>query len=275
MNDTKFSCPSGGRESTAVESSRICDCCRDRDCFENARVFVNEYGNELIARSGNIRVRDAKVSGASIALDPLPFSRGFYAVNIRYFVELDCEACFGGRPQSFGGIAVLDKKVVLYGGESNASVFRSAPGGDGFCAMPEPGTGQRNLPVCVAEVVDPVVLGSKIVEKCDGCHCPCCCNDIPDTLTSGIGGGALVELSDRYLAVSLGIFSVIRILRPAQYLINAAEFAVPDKECVSPVQDDPCAVFQTMPFPVDEFSAGNPPRPPRREGGAGRCGCGN
>ena len=56
------------------------------------------------------------------------------------------------------------------------------------------------------------------------------------------------------LFVTLGFFSVIRIERPGQYLINATEYSVPEKECVSGDEEDPCAVFEKMAFPVNEFS---------------------
>ena len=54
--------------------------------------------------------------------------------------------------------------------------------------------------------------------------------------------------------MTLGFFSVIRIERPGQYLINATEYSVPEKECVSGDEEDPCAVFEKMAFPVNEFS---------------------
>lgn len=57
----------------------------------------------------------------------------------------------------------------------------------------------------------------------------------------------------RKLVVSLGFFSVVRIERPAQYLVNAVEYSVPDKECLPVKDDDPCSVFRTMAFPMNEF----------------------
>ena len=62
------------------------------------------------------------------------------------------------------------------------------------------------------------------------------------------------EDCENRLYVSLGIFSVIRIERPAQYLINASDYAVPDKECTVAEEDDPCKLFRSMAFPVQEFS---------------------
>ena len=62
---------------------------------------------------------------------------------------------------------------------------------------------------------------------------------------------------ERYLTVSLGIFSVIRIVRSAQYLIQATEYCIPEKECVPVEEDDPCRVFRSMPFPTGEFCGQN------------------
>jgi hypothetical protein len=67
------------------------------------------------------------------------------------------------------------------------------------------------------------------------------------------------------LYVSIGIFSVIRIERPAQYLINASDYAVPDKECTAAEEDDPCKLFRSMAFPIQEFS------PPALSASAAEC----
>ena len=56
------------------------------------------------------------------------------------------------------------------------------------------------------------------------------------------------------LTVSLGFFSVVRIERPAQYLVNAVEYTVPEKECAAPIVEDACSLFRQMAFPVSEFS---------------------
>ncbi len=38
-----------------------------------------------------------------------------------------------GRPQEIEGVAVVDKKVILYGGEGNVSIFRSGIGSSNNC----------------------------------------------------------------------------------------------------------------------------------------------
>ncbi len=258
MADNKFSCtPSclsgSGKETVCIETNRILDSCRDRDCFEDVRVFLTDFGNEMLERTTSIRAKRACISYTSIHIDPVPFNRGFYTVHIRYYVKLDLEACIGGgRGQEIDGVAVLEKKVVLYGSESSVNIFKSNPDASDYCAEPTPCGQSRNVPMAVVEVVDPIVLGVGVKEK-DKCRCCCCCCDIPEQITSHLEGDLADRDADRYLTVSLGLFSVVRIVRPAQYLVEATEYCVPDKECVAHEEDDPCCLFRGMAFPVSEF----------------------
>lgn len=88
--------------------------------------------------------------------------------------------------------------------------------------------------------------------------------------------GALTESSagGSVLLVSFGIFSIIRLIRPAEYLISATEYVIPDKECVAAEEDDPCALFRSMAFPIGEFSPRPFKNPPPSGDHGGKCGCG-
>ncbi len=276
MQDNRFSCGPGiGKETVCIETNRILDSCRDRDCYENVRVFLTDCGKEIIEHTSAVRVKHAFIKQANISLDPVQFNRGFYAINIRLFIKLTFEACVGnGRSQEFDGVAVLEKKVILYGGECNANVFRSNGDFSDFCAYPEPCKKEVNVPTAVVETVEPIVLGVSILEDKRDCCCCCCCCDIPETVASSLNGNLPYDDDDgRYLAVSIGIFSIIRIVRPAQYVINASEYIIPDKECISPSNDDPCSVFRSMAFPVSEFGCAHPHS--HFEKGSGKCGCGS
>lgn len=276
MPDNRFSCgPAFGKENVAIEASRILDSCKDRDCFENVRVFLTEYGSQIIERTNTVRVKHACISETYIGLDPVQFNRGFFAVNIRFYVKLTFEACVAvGHSQEFDGIAVLEKKVILYGGESNVSVYKSLSADMGFCAMPEPSRCEKNLPTATVEAVDPIVLDVNIFENPRECTCCCCCCDIPENITGRLAGNLIdddTSTNTRYLAVSLGIFSVVRITRLTQYLISAQEYCIPDKECVTNQKDDPCSVFKSMAFPTQEFCTGS--LPPYNPDKGGRCSC--
>lgn len=289
MADCRFPIGNQARDNICIEATRILDSCRDRDCFDNARVYLTACGNELIARTGTVRTRYAEILGTSIGVDPIQFNRGFYSVSIRYYIKLICEACVNpGNPQEFEGIAVLDKNVVLYGGETGASVFRSTPG-TGFCAPTELCTGAANAPGAVVEAVDPIVLDLKVVDTsctpckpckpCNPCGCGCGCGghpvgtvtEIPEAIAASLDGD-ITDGGDRVLLATIGLFSIVRLVRPAQYMISATEYTVPDKECFEPKESDPCGVFRNMAFPVSEFGITTVPTPPAGDRPAKRCG---
>lgn len=275
MGENKFSCLGGAsnnRDSFGVETARILDACRDRDCYENVRVFLTAAGEAMLAATGNIRVKSAKITAANITVDPVQFNCGFYTVLIRFYVHCKFEACVAGSgSQELNGIAVLDKRVVLFGGESNVKVFRSEPCGS-FCAVPEPVCYAQNMPEAVVETVDPVVLGTAIVEECSCCSCCCRACDLPPSVSECLNG-ALSDNDGLYLTISLGMFSVIRLVRNGQLLVTASEYCIPDKECCSHDDEDPCGTFRKMPFPAAEFCP-NTVAPSAVGLTRGRC-CGN
>ena len=43
------------------------------------------------------------------------------------------------------------------------------------------------------------------------------------------------------------------------FSIFATEYTVPDKECMSRSEENPCEIFKCMEFPIDQFSFGNGP----------------
>ena len=269
MSENKF-CPSTGKDMVCIDTYRVLDSCRDKDCYEDVRVYLTERGQEIIDHAGAVRVKGAKVVWSGIEINAMPFNRGFYQLNIRIYVKILAEACLApGNLEEVCGIAAVEKKVVLFGSEGNVNVFRSTGVGNGFCSVPGGGkcSPSTNLPIAVLETVDPLVLNSKIVEP--RCHCCCCCSvdEVPDTVCISVGGRLCDTDNCNRLLVSLGFFSVVRLERPAQYLINAVEYCVPEKECVAAEDDDPCSVFRRMKFPVSEFC------PPSLADASERCGC--
>ncbi len=258
-NNINASCqtrePCQGRETVCIDTYRVLDSCRDKDCFEDVRVYLTDLGQEFISRTQSVRTKSAQIVMADLDVDPVPFNRGFYQINIRIYVKVTFEVCSNGVPQELCGVAIVDKRVILFASEGNVSIFKSDPFDDNFCKVQNL-CGTRvntNLPIAVLETVDPIVLGSKICEPSACCCCACSVEEIPDIVICECGGSLADFPGERFLVVSLGFFSVVRIERPAQYLINATEYTVPDKECVSPTTDDPCSIFRTMSFPVNEF----------------------
>lgn len=262
------------RGTVCIDTHRVLDCCRDRDCFENTRIYLSPFGEEIVANATGVRTRSAKTLWAYVGVDEVPFNNGFYQVTVRYYVEVECEACVGiGRSQVFRGLAVLEKDVVLYGGEGRVASYSSDPK-NGYCCIGNLDTVSHNDPVAVVESVDPIVLGTKI-----DCECPSCCQindaaDIPECIREALDGELIVQSNNPHLYISFGIFSVIRIQRPAQLLVQATDYSVPDKECTAATCDDnPCALFQSIAFPIQQFRTTGA-LPTEQTGNRGGCGCG-
>jgi len=174
MADSRCSCgqgslTSGSRETVCISTMRVLDSCRDRDCFEDSRVYLTPFGQEIIDRTSTVRTVDAKIVATSISVDAVPFNCGFYQITARFYIRLKFEACMApARPQEFCGLAILEKNVVLYGGEGSVHIFRS-DAGSGFCAAPVCADGCNSLPTAVIETVDPIVLATRITADCGSC----------------------------------------------------------------------------------------------------------
>ena len=261
-----------------IDTYRVLDSCRDRDCFEDVRVYLTEFGQEIVEKTTVVRVRSAHVIHAYIDVDSVPFNRGFYQLSIRIYTKLECEACLGaGRAEEFDGLAVVEKKVVLFGSEGGVSIFKSDPCRESFCSGSKPKCcGTTNAPVAALETVDPIVLDCRVVDRGPCRHCTSV-DDLPDCVADRFAGALIECPTSPHLSVSLGFFTVVRLERPAQYLVSATEYSVPNKECVQAQSDDPCSVFNRMSFPVEQFSTPSigcftdGMRPERKENGDCSC----
>ncbi len=247
-------CGHDGRGTVCIDTKRVLDSCRDRDCYENMRVYLNTFGDEVLASATNIRARSAKVLWAYVGVDEVPFNCGFYRVTVRYYVSLELEACLGiGRTQSFCGISVLEKSVVLFGGEGDVTTFTSEGNGD-FCSPPNYDNMGTSDPVAIVETVEPIILATKLVDDC--CCRPKndCIAELPDAIVQYLGGTVDYNYNGPRLYVSIGIFSIVRLVRDAQLLVQAEDYSVPEKECHSlDNAENPCATFEHLPFPSARF----------------------
>ena len=75
MPENKSSCLNsfGGKENVCMDVSRILDSCRDKDCFEDVKVFLNDYGKEVLENAGTVRAKCSKILCANISIEPVQF----------------------------------------------------------------------------------------------------------------------------------------------------------------------------------------------------------
>ena len=265
----------GFKEAVCIHTDKVYDSCRDKDCLENIRVYLTADGQCVVDRAINVKCTKAEIIWVFSDIEPVPFNRGFYSVDLKYFFKITLAVFTGlGRPTEVEGLATFDKKVILFGSEGNAKVFASKYKQDAF----DPQMWKKtNMPNAVVEVVDPITLGAKVVDINDSC----CCDDdfdlasVPESVSRVFDDNLILGGEQKRVFVSIGIFSIIRLERRVMLLIPAYDFCVPQKECVGATDDNPCDLFDRISFPVDEFF------PPERgsfdddpENPSPDCGCG-
>jgi len=78
---------------------------------------------------------------------------------------------------------------------------------------------------------------------------------VPGCVCQCFGGVLNMEEVQRRVLVTLGQFSIVRLERDSQLLINVIDYCMPEKECTAGCSgsEDPCELFQSIAFPVGEF----------------------
>ena len=267
-----LSTSAGFREAVCVHTKKVYDQCRSRDCMRDLRVFLPVDEQCFIdANAISIKARSAELLSAIMDVEPVAFRRGFYSVDIRFFYKVSVEACTGiGCPRILEGLAVYDKRCILFGSEGGARIFSSQYVADGADVQ----LAQRsNLPTAVLEAVDPILLDARVVYPTQACACSCGeVREVPRAICGCFAGQDLAfDATGNQLLVTIGQFSIIKLERDIQLLMPAFDICMPDKDCCDGVggdsSEDPCDIFSRFDFPVDEFF------PLRQEASHG-CGCG-
>lgn len=263
------------REAVCVQTEKIYDSCKEKDCIEDARVLFRcpEKVQRIIDAAINVKIRNAEVVDIYADVEPVPFKRGFYTVDVKFFIKVTLDFFVprmpnGTRIVTVNGLVLFDKKVILFGSEGGVKIFKAQYVEGGIDQPVRNRLQQDNLPVSKIEVAEPIALNARIVEVVENCREDYCCDPLPRNLNELLGEEGFEDYIDdidvldderhhhtihnRVLA-SVGLFSIIKLVRYVQLLVPAFDFCVPNKTCISSTDENPCELFDTIEFPVDEF----------------------
>ena len=239
------------KEAVCIHTRKIFDSCKDKDCIEDLRFYPTAESQRYIENAVSVRAKSAELLYVTTDVEEITFNRGFYTVDLRYYYKIRGEAFqLVNRSCPITGLAVFDKRVILFGSEGSAKIFTSdtiISGLDEHCLA------KTNLPTAVVEAVDPIILGMKIVDVCDHHRSDCEVTEIPCCIRAAFGCELMMGGDSRRVYVTLGQFSIVRLERDSQLLMPAYDYCLPEKECVGSGEDDPCSLFSKISFPVDEF----------------------
>lgn len=276
MADCKSCSPDTSRikEAICIDTDRVYDSCADKDCLTDLRVYLTDKGQCIVDRATTVRCRSAEIINCFINVEKVPFNKGFYTVDLVFFVKVALDAYSSATcpPTIIEGLCTFGKKCILYGSEGNIKVFSSefSQDCDNTGELPD-----NTNPKAKVQCVDPICLDASICRICD------CCNtlgeseiSVPSCVCRYFDGNFNCQHPEKAVKVTLGIFTIIQLERDVQMLIPAYDFCVPTKECCCDTED-PCDAFRRIKFPIDEFF------PPNKEclgdttpTVSGGCGCG-
>ena len=241
------------QEALSIHTRKITDSCRDKDCIEDLRVYLTKTSQNTLDGCTGAKVRSAELLYTYIDVEPVAFDGHHYCVDATFYYRILADAVVGScRPVTLCGVAVFSKRAVLCGEESRAHIFTSRTrlgGADGLSKV------SANLPTAVVEVLDPMVLSSKVV---DVCQCPRggAIQQIPEGICGCFDEELVLSGEQRQLLVTLGQFSIIRLERDAQLVVPVLDYSIPTKECSDSAgcAEDPCELFSKIPFPAQAFA---------------------
>lgn len=249
-------CPDSMPQNMSIRTKKITDSCRDKDCIEDLRVYLTTDSQTTLDSAAGAKVRCADLLYAAIDVEPVTFDRNHYCIDITFYYRILADATVGTtRPVSLNGLVIFSKRVVLCGEDSRAHVYSSQNTAltDGTAVYP------ANLPTAVVEVLDPMVLASKVVDVGDTGSTEQTVVQIPDYIKDMFDGDLVLSGDQRRMFVSLGQFSIVRLERDAQIVIPVSDYAIPCRECCDNPGciEDPCDIFSRIPFPAQQFTPSN------------------
>lgn len=261
------------KEAVCIQVEKIYDSCKEKDCIEDARVLFKDPDRIrwLICHAINVKARRAEVLKVYSDVEAVPFKRGFYTVDVKFFIKVTLDFFVprqngGIRIITVPGLVLFDKKVILFGSEGNVKIFKSHFVDQGIDRPMDNALQQDNLPISKVEVAEPITLNAKIIEVLENSSDNDCDRHVPQTVSamleevdfddSDLKKGSSDErelVIGRQVVATIGLFSIIKLARFVQLMIPAFDFCVPHKHCIAATDDDPCELFETIDFPIDEF----------------------
>ena len=246
--------PEDLREALSIHTRKITDSCRDKDCIEDLRVYLTQSSQALLDAAANAKVRCAELLNAYIDVEPVAFDRNHYCIDVTFCYRIVADAVIGAaRPAALCGVAVFSKRAVLCGEDSRAHIFSS---NTRLCAPDGRSRYSTNRPTAVVEVLDPMVLSSKVMDVCDHSCKETAAVQIPQDICQMFDEDLTMCGESRRLFVTLGQFSIIRLERDAQLVVPVLDYSIPSKECCDSIgcAEDPCEMFSRIPFPTGQFA---------------------
>lgn len=235
------------KEAVCIDAGRIFDSCTDKDCLTDLQVFFTDRAQPVIDSAISIKCKDVEIITVYLDVEPVPFNKGFYSVDITFFfkVTVGVHTSTSAPPANVVGVAAFSKKVILFGSDGNVKVYCSTDPRN--CCEHD----NTNMPKASVHVVDPMCLDAKLVE-CTPNRVFDCGITLPNSVCGKFDGDFSPVRPQKVVLITIGLFTIVQLERCVQMMIPAYDYAVPDKESCN-TTDDPREMFKKIKFPVNQF----------------------
>ena len=244
----------GIREAVCVHTDKISDSCLAKDCIEDLQVYLTVPSQQALDCAVSAKARYVELLHVGVHVETVPYSTGYYTVDLTFYYRVIADAsAAGGRPTTVTGLAIFSKRLVMFGGETSARSFSSRSGISCLCKQ---AIQAGNVPEAIVEVVDPMILGSRVQEVCNCNCCPPSPPVIPEAILGCFEEQLVLDGESKRLLVTIGQFSIARLERSTQLLIPTFDYCIPSKTCKnvgSSNTESPCEVFGQIEFPMGAF----------------------
>lgn len=244
----------GIREAVCVHTDKISDSCLAKDCIEDLQVYLTVPSQQALDCAVSAKARYVELLHVGVHVETVPYSTGYYTVDLTFYYRVIADAsAAGGRPTTVTGLAIFSKRLVMFGGETSARSFSSRSGVSCLCKQ---AIQAGNVPEAIVEVVDPMILGSRVQEVCSCNCCPPSPPVVPEAILGCFEEQLVLDGESKRLLVTIGQFSIARLERSTQLLIPTFDYCIPSKTCKnvgSSNTESPCEVFGQIEFPMDAF----------------------
>ena len=241
------------KEAVCIDTNRVYDSVSDKNCLEDLQVTFPDEAQSIVNNCCSLKLKEVEVENVYMDVEPIPFNKGFYTVDITFFFQATFEAQMPGMScTTLTGVTTFTRKMILYGSEGNVKVF---------CSDQNGANQNGGMPKVCLQVSAPVALGCRIVDCSTSCNTGCgCCNPCNPCNPCGCNPSSCGPCDcqtpcspQRQVLITIGIFIIVQMERRVQMLMPAYDFCIPTKEPETPTTGDPCELFKKIKFPTDSF----------------------
>ena len=121
------------------------------------QVFFTDRAQPVIDNALSVKCKDVEIITVYLDVEPVPFNKGFYSVDITFFFKVTLSAYSSPvvPPATVVGVAAFSKKVILFGSDGNVKVYCSTDPRN--CSEHD----NTNMPKASVHTVDPKQGGTE------------------------------------------------------------------------------------------------------------------